>query len=384
MSNKRDFYDVLGVSKTATVTEIKKAYRKLAIKYHPDKNPDDHTAEEKFKEAAEAYGILSDKEKRQKYDQFGHAGVSGAAGAHGGFSNMEDIFSQFGDVFGDIFGGGSRGGFRSGGRARRRGSSIKIKVSLTLEDVAKGVKKKIKIKKAIACDACSGSGAKDSSSIQTCSTCRGTGQVVKVVNSFFGQMQQATVCPQCHGEGHIIKDKCTKCHGDGVVRGEEIVEIEIPAGVEDEMQMTMRGKGNAAPNNGPAGDLIVQMNVLEHEQFIRDGNDIVYNAYVNFIDAALGAKIEIPTLTTKVNITMPAGTQSGNIFRLKGKGIPGLNNHSYQGDQLVIINVWTPKKLNSEEKEMLLKMKDSPNFKPDVHRKSGSFFKRMKEYFYRH
>ncbi len=385
-SQKRDLYEVLGVSRSATAAEIKKAYRKLAIKYHPDKNPGDKEAEEKFKEAAEAYGILSDEEKRQRYDRFGFDGVRGASGGQH-YTNMEDIFSQFGDIFGDIFGGGFRsGGFggHSGGGRKRRGGHIKIKVNLSLEDVAKGVTKKIKINKYVTCSACNGSGAKDRNAIRTCETCHGSGQVVRVVNSFFGRMQQASVCPSCHGEGHTITDKCRKCHGDGVVRGEDIVEINIPAGVEDDMQMTLRGKGNAAPNNGIPGDLIVQINVKDHEHFIRDGNDVIYNAYVNFADAALGAKIQIPTLTGKVNITMPEGTQSGNIFRLKGKGIPGLNHHSHQGDLLVIINVYTPKKLSREEKEILERLRTSPHFQPEKTVKSGSFFKRMKDYFYRH
>jgi molecular chaperone DnaJ len=383
MSNKRDFYEVLGVSKNASAAEIKKAYRKLAIKYHPDKNPDNPEAEEKFKEAAEAYGVLSDDEKRQKYDRFGFAGVGASASGHAEYSNIDDIFARFGDVFGDFFGGGFGGGGHRSGMQGRRGGHIKIRVNLSLEDVAKGVTKKIKIKKAVVCNVCQGSGAKDRNATRTCSTCHGSGKVVKIVDSFFGRMQQESVCPTCHGEGQIITDRCSNCHGEGVVRGEEVVEIQIPAGVEDGMQMTMRGKGNAAPNNGIPGDLIVQMSVKEHDHFIRDGNDIVYNAYVNFVDAALGAKVQIPTLTGKVNITMPPGTQSGNIFRLKGKGIPGLNRHSNQGDQLVIINVWTPKRLTNVEREMLERLRQSPNFQPEKSSKSGSFFKRMKDYFYR-
>lgn len=382
--SKRDYYEVLGVSRDASESEIKKAYRQMALKYHPDKNPGDHTAEDKFKEAAEAYEVLRDPAKRKKYDQFGHAGVGGAAGA-GGFSmSMEDIFSQFGDIFGDAFGGfGGFGGF-SGTRQRRRrvnkGSNIRIKVKLTLEDILHGVEKKIKVNKYISCNECNGTGAKGGSSYSTCSTCHGTGSVTRVSNTFLGQMQTTSTCPACGGEGQIIMNRCTNCAGNGVINGEEIITVKIPAGVEDGMQLSMSGKGNAGARGGIPGDLIILIEEQEHKDFERDGTNLIYSEYISFIDAALGADIEIPTLEGKARIKITPGTQSGKVLRLKGKGLPSLNNYG-QGDLLVNINVWTPKNLSREEKEMLEKLRRSENFIPSPTVKDKSFFHRMKEYF---
>ncbi|UKJ05749.1 molecular chaperone DnaJ [Solitalea lacus] len=385
MSTKRDYYDILGVSRTASADEIKKAYRKLAIKYHPDKNPGDKEAEEHFKEAAEAYEILSNQEKRQRYDQFGHrASAAGGQGGYGGGSmNMEDIFSQFGDIFGgahpfeSFFGGG---GGRSGGRRVPRGSNLRIKVKLTLEEIANGVEKTIKVQKQINCSTCNGSGAKGGSSFKSCSTCGGSGSVRKVTNTILGQMATTSTCPTCHGEGQIITDRCTSCHGEGVVRGEETLKINIPAGVSDGMQLSLSGKGNAAPRGGVPGDLIILIEEVEHETLKRDGNNIVYDLYLSFIDAALGTSTEIPTIDGRARIKIDPGTQAGKILRLKGKGIKEVNSYT-RGDQLVHVNIWTPKNLSAEEKAMLEKLKESPNFKPNPGKNEKSFFEKMKEFF---
>lgn len=367
--SKRDYYDVLGVSKSASADEIKKAYRKLAIKYHPDKNPDDKAAEEKFKEAAEAYEVLSNPEKRQRYDQFGHAGAQGGFGGGygGGGMNMEDIFSQFGDIFGggspfDSFFGG--GGGRSGGRRTQRGSNLRIKVKLTLEEIAHGVEKKIKVNKQVVCDTCHGSGAKDKNSVQTCKTCGGTGSVRRVTNTILGQMQTTSTCPTCNGEGTTITSKCTSCHGDGIVRGEETISINIPAGVSEGMQLSMSGKGNAAPRGGIPGDLIILIEEIPHETLKREGSNVIYDLHVSFVDATLGTSIEIPTIDGKARIKLEPGTQGGKILRLKGKGIPEVNSY-HKGDQLVQVNVWTPKTINNEERELLEKLRNSQNFKPN-------------------
>lgn len=385
--SKRDFYDILGVTKSASAEDIKKAYRKLAIKHHPDKNPDDKAAEEKFKEAAEAYEVLSSPEKRQRYDQFGHAGVGGAAGGGGyGGMNMEDIFSQFGDIFGgggspfdSFFGGGgqSRGG---GGRRVAKGSNLRIKVKLTLEEIANGAEKKIKVNKQITCKTCDGTGAKDKSSVSTCKTCGGSGAVRKVTNTILGQMQTTATCPTCHGSGQQITAKCNVCHGDGTVRGEETISINIPAGVSDGMQLSMAGKGNAAPNGGIAGDLIILIEELPHETLKREGNNVVYDLHVSIIDAALGASVEVPTIDGKAKIKIEPGTQSGKLLRLKGKGIPEINSY-HRGDEIIHVNIWTPKVLNSEERSILEKLKESPNFKPQPGKHDKSFFDKMKEYF---
>jgi molecular chaperone DnaJ len=374
---KRDYYEVLGVSKNATAEEIKKAYRKLALQYHPDRNPGDKSAEEKFKEAAEAYDVLSDEQKRAQYDRFGHAGMGGAGGFSGGGNmSMEDIFSQFGDIFGEgnpfesFFGGGrSRSSERGKGQ---RGSNIRVKVKLNLEEIANGVQKKIKVKKYIVCDACHGSGAKDSSSYQTCPTCQGSGAVRKVTNTFLGQMATTSVCPTCNGEGRIITSKCVKCRGEGRVYGEEVITIDIPAGVTEGIQLSMSGKGNAGVRGGYAGDLLVTVEEAQQPDLRRDGNNIVYDLYLNFADAALGTSVEVPTISGKAKIKIPRGTQSGKVFRLQGKGIPSINGYG-RGDQLVVVHVFTPTELTSEEERLLEKLRNSANFSPGaVKEKKGS------------
>ncbi len=379
--SKRDFYDILAVSKGASDDEIKKAYRKLAIKYHPDKNPDDKAAEDKFKEAAEAYEILSNPEKRQRYNQFGHAGVGGASGGggghYGGGMNMDDIFSNFGDIFG---GGGFGGGQRSGGGRRvMRGSNLRIKVKLNLSEVAKGVEKKLKVNKFVSCKTCKGSGAK-SGQFDTCKSCNGHGVQTRTQQTFLGAMQTQVTCSTCNGEGKIVKDKCNTCHGDGIVREEEVLSVNIPAGVAEGMQLSVSGKGNAAPRGGINGDLLVVIEEEEHELLKRDGSNLFYDSYVNFADAALGTSIEIPTVDAKVKIKIEPGTQSGKVLRLKGKGLPDINSYGH-GDLLVNINVWTPQNLSSEEKKILENLKESKNFTPNPNRKEKGFFDRMKEYF---
>lgn len=382
---KRDYYEVLGVAKNASADEIKKAYRKKALEYHPDRNPNNKEAEEKFKEAAEAYEVLGDADKKKRYDQYGHAGVGSGTGGSGGggFSHMdmEDIFSRFGDIFGgehpfeSFFGGG--------GRSRRRvnrGTNLRIKVKLTLEDIAKGVEKKIKVHKYVGCTHCNGTGAMKGSGFTTCSTCRGTGQVTRTQQTILGYMQTTSTCPQCGGEGQIIADKCRYCNGDGIMRGEEVITVNIPAGVADGMQLSMSGKGNAGPRGGIAGDLLVAIEEQEHPLFKRDGNNIFYEQHLNIADASLGTTVEIPTLEGKAKVKIDAGTQAGKILRLKGKGIPDVNGYD-RGDLLVSINVWTPKNLTSEEKKLLEKLRESDNFKPHPDKKDKSFFERMKEMF---
>ncbi len=383
---KRDYYDVLGVSRGADADEIKKAYRKMAIKYHPDKNPGDKQSEENFKEAAEAYEVLSNAEKKARYDQFGHAANAHSAnggGYGGGGMNMEDIFSQFGDIFGGgspfdgFFGGGRQSG---GGRRVQRGSNLRIKVRLTLEEIANGTEKKIKVNKQVACKTCDGTGAKDRSSVQTCKTCGGQGAVRRVTNTILGQMQTTSTCPTCNGEGTTITAKCTVCHGEGVVRDEETISINIPAGVSEGMQLSMSGKGNAAPRGGVPGDLIILIEEIPHETLKRDGNNVIYDLHINFVDAAIGTTVEVPTIDGKAKIKIDPGTQGGKILRLKSKGIPEVNSY-HRGDQLVHINIWTPKALSREEREILEKLQDSPNFKPSPGKNEKSFFERMKEYF---
>ncbi|WP_028298650.1 molecular chaperone DnaJ [Olivibacter sitiensis] len=380
--SKRDYYDVLGVSRGADHVEIKSAYRKLAIKYHPDKNPDNKEAEEKFKEAAEAYEILSNQEKRQRYDQFGHAGTKG--GFSGGGMNMEDIFSSFGDVFG---GGGNPfesffgGGQSRGGRRVVKGTNLRIKVKLTLEEIANGVEKKIKVNKQVPCATCNGTGAKGSHGTQTCRTCHGSGTIRRVTNTILGQMQTSSTCPTCNGEGVEITAKCPTCHGEGLTRGEETITINIPAGVSEGMQLSMAGKGNAAPRGGIPGDLIILVEEIPHETLKRDGNNVIYDLYVNFIDAALGTSIEVPTIDGKAKIKIDQGTQAGKILRLKGKGIPEINSSYHKGDQLIYINVWTPKALSQSEREILEKLRESPNFKPQPGKSEKSFFEKVKEFF---
>lgn len=381
---KRDFYDILEVPKNADADTIKKAYRKVAMKYHPDRNPDDKGAEDKFKEAAEAYEVLSDADKKARYDRYGHDAVTGngAGGFRGTHMNMEDIFSQFGDVFGDdggpfssFFGGGQRS--TSSGQ---KGSNLRIKVSLTLEEIEKGVNKKIKVKKQIKCNTCSGTGAKDSSSVKTCGTCQGSGYVRQVRNTFLGQMQTTAVCHTCHGAGKTVTAHCSVCKGDGVVLDADTIDIDLPAGVEGGMQLSMRGKGNAGKNGGSAGDLLITIEQLPHEHFTRDNMNIIHDLFINFADAALGASVEVPTLDGKVKVKIPAGTQGGKILRLKGKGLPSVQNYG-KGDQLINVNIWTPRDLNSEEKAIMEKLRTAKNFAPNPSKEDKGFFERMKEMF---
>ncbi len=381
MSNKRDYYEILGVSKGASPEEVKKAYRKVAMKYHPDRNPDNPEAEEKFKEAAEAYEVLSDDQKKARYDRYGHAGVGGPGGFGGaGAMDMEDILRNFSSIF-DVFGGGGPGG--GGGRRTggRRGANLRVKVKLTMEEVAKGVQKKIKVKKYLECDTCDGSGAKDGSSYNNCGTCGGQGAVRRVSNTFLGQMQTTVTCPACNGAGRTITNKCTTCKGEGRSYGEETITIDIPAGVTDGIQLSMSGRGNAGEKGAPPGDLIIGIEELPHEYLKREGNDVVYTLYLNFADAALGTSVEVPTITSNVKIKIPPGTQSGKIFRLRGKGIPSINSYGV-GDQLVEVIVWTPKELSSEERKVLEKLKNSSNFQPNPGRSDKGFFSRMKDYFH--
>ena len=389
---KRDYYEVLGVEKTASEAEIKKAYRKMAIQYHPDKNPGDKEAEEKFKEAAEAYSVLSDKDKRARYDQFGHAGMGGAAG--GGYSgqgmSMDDIFSMFGDIFGGGGGFGGFGGFSGfgggGGRPQQRkfrGSDLRVKVKLNLKDIATGVEKKFKLKKYVTCEHCHGSGAEGNSGTETCPNCHGTGSVTRTQQSIFGMMQTQSVCPNCNGEGKIIKDKCKHCSGEGITYGEEVVEVKIPAGVGEGMQLTVNGKGNAGKHNGIAGDLLVVIEEESHPDLIRDENDLIYNLLLSVPTATLGGTVEIPTIDSKVKVKIEPGTQPGKVLRLRGKGLPSVNSHGYSngtGDLLVNISVYIPEHLNKEEKQAMEKMQDSDNFMPNMSIKE-KIFKKFKNFF---
>lgn len=378
--SKRDYYEILGVGKNATAEEIKKAYRKKAIQYHPDKNPGNKEAEEMFKEAAEAYEVLSDPDKRSRYDRYGHSGVGGSAGGgFGGGMSMDDIFSHFGDIFGG-FGGFS--GFGGSGRSSRRvnkGSNLRVKVSLTLAEIAKGVEKKIKVKKYVSCTHCNGTGATGGTAYSTCSTCRGTGQVTRITNTILGQMHQTTSCPTCHGEGTVITQSCTHCNGEGLVRQEEIVTIQIPAGVENGMQLSVSGKGNAARRGGINGDLIILIQEEPHPELTRDGSDLIYNLLLSVPDAILGSTVEIPTVEGKVKVKIDSGTQPGKILRLKGKGLPEINSYG-QGDLLVKINVFIPKDLTKEEVKLVEKLRESESF--STKQASGqSFFSRMKNMF---
>jgi molecular chaperone DnaJ len=377
---KRDYYEILGVAKGAPEDEIKKAYRKLAIKFHPDKNPDDKGAEEKFKEAAEAYEVLSNTEKRQRYDQFGHAGVNGGASGQGGPGgmNMDDIFSQFGDIFGGAFGFGGGGGSR-GGRRVNRGSNLRVKVKLNLSEVANGVEKKIKVNKFVACKTCGGSGAKGGQ-YDNCRQCNGSGVITRVQQTILGAMQTQTACPACHGEGKIIRDKCGACHGDGVTRAEEVISINIPAGVAEGMQLSMQGKGNAAPRGGVNGDLLIVIEEEEHPLLKREGNHLIYSLSISIPDAVLGTQVEIPTVENKAKIKIEPGTQAGKVLRLKGKGLPDINGYG-RGDLLVEISVYTPNHLSGDEKKMMEQLRTSKNFEPNPNKKEKGFFDRMKEYF---
>jgi molecular chaperone DnaJ len=382
---KRDYYEILGVPKGAAADEIKKAYRKVAMEFHPDRNPGDKSAEEKFKEAAEAYEVLSDADKRAQYDRFGHAGVGGAGRGGGGGMNMDDIFSQFGDIFGDdIFGSFFGGGGRARGGAGRgrgtRGSNLRIKLKMNYEEIAKGAGKTVKVKKYVGCNTCSGSGAKDKGSVQNCSTCNGSGQVRRVSNTFLGQMQTVATCPTCNGEGSTVTSKCGSCKGEGRVYAEETLNIDIPAGVQEGMQLSLAGKGNAGERGGPNGDLIVLIEEEAHPQLQREGNNVVFDLHISFPDAAFGANLEVPTIEGKAKIKIPAGTQSGKIFRLKAKGFPVINSYE-RGDQLIHVNVWTPQQISSEEKDMLEKMQKSKNFQPNPEKNEKSFFDKVREMF---
>lgn len=355
----------------------------MAIKYHPDKNPGDHTAEEKFKEAAEAYEVLSDDNKRARYDQFGHAGMNGGSGFGGGGMTMDDIFSQFGDIFGGHFGGfGGFSGFGGsrGGRRVNRGTDLRVKVKLNLQEVVNGVEKKIKVNKYVDCSSCSGTGAAKGSSYSTCSTCQGNGYVNRITNTLLGQMQTTATCPTCQGEGKTITEKCTSCSGEGVVRGSEVITIKIPAGVAEGMQLSLSGKGNAARRGGVNGDLLVVIEEEKHPELIRDGNDLIYNLYLSFPEATLGAPVEIPTVDGKVKIKIEPGTQPGKILRLRGKGVPDVNGYG-RGDLLVSTNVWVPKTLTKEEKGVVEKLGKSDSFTPKPDSSDRTFFDRMRGFF---
>ena len=391
---KRDYYEVLEVTKTATAEEIKKAYRKKAIQYHPDKNPGDKMAEEKFKEAAEAYDVLSNPDKRARYDQFGHAGMGGAAGnggpfgGFGGSMSMDDIFSMFGDIFGGRGGGGFGGGFGgfsgfggSGGQQQRRyrGSDLRVKVKLNLKEISTGVEKKFKLKKYVSCTHCHGTGAEGDGGSETCPTCKGSGSVIRNQQTILGTMQTRTTCPTCNGEGKIIKNKCKECGGDGIVYGEEVVTVKIPAGVAEGMQLSMSGKGNAGKHNGVPGDLLILVEEESHPELIRDENDLIYNLLLSFPAAALGGAVEIPTIDGKVKVKIDSGTQPGKVLRLRGKGLPNVNGYG-TGDLLVNVSVYVPEALNKEEKNILEKLDGSDNFKPNTSIKD-KIFKKFKSFF---
>ncbi len=381
---KRDYYEILGLQRDASKEELKKAYRKMAIKYHPDKNPGDKASEDHFKEAAEAYEVLNDDNKRARYDQFGHAGMNGNGRGGGGFSgggmSVDDIFSQFGDIFGGHFGGfGGFGGGRSSQRVNK-GSDLRVKVKLNLQEVANGVEKKLKVNKYVSCKTCHGSGAAGGSAYSTCTSCRGSGYVTRIANTMLGQMQTSSPCPTCNGEGKIITNKCTSCSGEGVIRDDEVISIKIPAGVAEGMQMSVTGRGNAARRGGVNGDLLVMIEEEKNPDLIRDGNDIIYNLYLSFTEATLGAPIEIPTVDGKVKIKIDPGTQPGKVLRLKGKGIPDVNGYG-KGDLLVTINVWVPRVLTKEEKASIEKFAKSQNFEPNPESGERNFFEKMRGFF---
>lgn len=381
---KRDYYEVLGVEKNASADEIKKAYRKKAIQYHPDRNPGDKEAEEKFKEAAEAYDVLSNPEKRARYDQFGHAGMSGAAGnggpfgGFGGGMSMDDIFSMFGDIFGGHGGFGGFSGFGGGGgntkQRYHRGSDLRVKVKLTLKEISTGVEKKFKLKKYVPCPHCHGSGAEGNGGVETCPTCKGTGSIIRNQQTILGTMQTRTTCPTCGGEGHIIKNKCKECGGEGIVYGEEIVTVKIPKGVAEGMQLSMSGKGNAGKHNGVPGDLLILVEEEPDKELIRDENDLIYNLLLNFPTAALGGTVEIPTIDGKVKVKIEPGTQPGKVLRLRNKGLPSVNGYG-TGDLLVNVSIYVPETLSKDEKKALEEMEKSDNFQPNTSVKEKIFRK---------
>ena len=374
MAEKRDYYEVLEITRTATVEEIKKAYKKKAIQYHPDKNPGNPEAEEKFKEAAEAYEVLSDDQKKAKYDRFGHSAPGGFGGHSGGGFSMDDIFSQFGDIFGG-FGGFGGGG---GGRRTNRGSDLRVKVKLTLKEILTGVEKKIKVKKHVACQFCKGTGADNGTAYTTCSTCNGSGVVTRIMNTMLGQMQTQSTCPTCNGEGKSITKKCSHCSGEGIVREDEVISINIPAGVAEGMQLSMSGKGNAARHGGVNGDLLIVIEEEKHEELLRDDNDLVYNLLLSIPSAALGETVEVPTLDGKAKVKIDPGTQPGKVLRLKNKGLPSINRYG-TGDLLVNISIYIPENLTDKEKDVLKDLSESPSFKPDksVKDRIFSYFRRM-------
>lgn len=379
-----DYYQILGVERTASEDEIKRAYKKMAIKYHPDRNPGDKEAEEKFKQAAEAYDVLRDPEKRSRYDQFGKAGVNGGTGGFGGFGsqgmNMDDIFSMFGDIFGGRHG---FGGFSSNESQTRqyRGSDLRLKVKVTLNDVMNGVTKKFKVRKDIVCDECKGSGCEKGTSPETCSTCNGRGYVVRTQRSIFGMMQTQQPCPTCNGEGTIIKHKCHKCHGEGVISGEEIIEAKIPAGVADGMMVNVPGKGNAAKHNGIPGDIQILIEEEPSKIFVRDENDLIYNLLLTVPQAVLGDEIEIPTVDGKVKIKIAPGTQPGKVLRLRGKGIPAIQGYGYgKGDLVINISVYIPEKINDKERKLFEEIRNSENVKSNESVKK-TIFEKFRSYF---
>lgn len=370
---KRDYYEILGISKSADAAAVKKAYRKLALKYHPDKNPDDPQAEQLFKEAAEAYEVLSSPEKRQRYDRFGHEGVRGGAGGFGGGMSMDDIFSQFGDIFGGAFGGGgfSQGGFGGGRRRVFKGSNLRIRVKLDLHEVLNGAVKKIKVNKLVEAEGVT---------YDTCKTCKGTGQVTRVANTILGQMQTTSTCPSCNGIGKTVDKKPAGADANGLIRKEEVMSIDIPAGVEEGMQLNIRGKGNAGPASGVPGDLLVVIEENEHPKLKRNGQNLHYDLYISFIDAVLGGSYEIPLVEGKAKITIDPGTQSGKLVRLRGKGLPHVEAYG-KGDLLVNINIWTPQELSKEERKILENFRESENFAPNVNHSEKGFFQKVKEMF---
>lgn len=382
---KKDYYEILGVAKTATAEEIKKAYRKKAIQYHPDKNPGDKEAEEMFKEAAEAYEILSDSQKRQRYDQFGHAGMGNNGGGAQWSGSMDDIFSHFGDIFGGHFGGfgGGFSGFGGGGGGSRkrvnRGSDLRVKVRLTLQEIASGVEKKIKVKKYVACSTCNGSGAKDSNSVNTCQTCNGSGHVTRVQQTILGAMQTQSTCPTCGGDGKTITNKCSQCNGEGIMKGEEVISINIPAGVMEGMQLSLSGKGNAARRGGINGDLLVLIEEEPHPELIRDENDLIYNLLLDMPTMILGGSVEVPTVEGKVKVKINPGTQPGKVLRLKGKGLPSVNRYG-TGNLLVNIGVYIPENLSKEDKKIIEKLQESPQVQPTESAKN-EFSKKFRRIF---
>ena len=393
MAEKRDYYEVLGVNKDSSPDEIKSAYRKAALKWHPDKwvngtDAEKKTAEENFKEASEAYSVLSDENKKARYDRYGFAGMDGGSAGAGGYGGFGDF--DLNDILNSVFGSGfnfggfgsgfsSFGGSSRGGTVKQRGSNIRVKVKLNLQEIAHGVKKKIKVTKNVTCSHCHGSGSEDGST-ETCPTCHGRGQVVQTVNSFFGQMQTASVCPTCHGLGTVIKKKCTHCGGEGVMKGDEVIEIDIPAGVGEGMQLTVRGKGNAGPHNGVSGDLLVLIEEEPHPDFEREENNLIYNLFITIPEAIMGTQAEVPTVDGKVRVKIAPGTQSGKVLRLRGKGLPILNGYG-SGDMLVNVNVWVPKKVSKEEEKLLEQLAQSDNFKPNPTPEEKSFFSKIKDYF---